>query len=399
MRVLFVDDEPNILSGLRRILRGQRNEWDMSFVESGQLAIETFVENPCDVIVSDMKMPGMNGAELLSQIQEKFPATIRIALSGETDSNMIYRCVQHAHQYLAKPCDAEALVSAVQRAFTLRELLHDDKLEEIVADMTSLPSMPEHYQKIMEEMQSDDPSLQKVGQIIETDVAMSAKILQLVNSAFFGLARHLSSPAEAAMYLGVDVLKSLVLTTGVFSQFEGENIDAVALKRIWNSSNELGPLAKEIAAQQSDQTIISDYALMGGLMADIGKLVMASNFPDKFAAVELGVTESGKRDFELEQELIGHSHCDVGAYLVGLWGLPNPVVECVAYHHSPVACVASGFSALSAVHIAEAIVSADGDESLPHLDKYYIDQLGVTEKIGDWISLHQESRAADAGGD
>ena len=399
MRVLFVDDEPNILSGLRRILRGQRNEWDMSFVESGQLAIETFVENPCDVIVSDMKMPGMNGAELLSQIQEKFPATIRIALSGETDSNMIYRCVQHAHQYLAKPCDAEALVSAVQRAFTLRELLHDDKLEEIVADMTSLPSMPEHYQKIMEEMQSDDPSLQKVGQIIETDVAMSAKILQLVNSAFFGLARHLSSPAEAAMYLGVDVLKSLVLTTGVFSQFEGENIDAVALKRIWNSSNELGPLAKEIAAQQSDQTIISDYALMGGLMADIGKLVMASNFPDKFAAVELGVTESGKRDFELEQELIGHSHCDVGAYLVGLWGLPNPVVECVAYHHSPVACVASGFSALSAVHIAEAIVSADGDESLPQLDKDYIDQLGVTEKIGDWIGLHQESRAADAGGD
>lgn len=399
MRVLFVDDEPNILSGLRRILRGQRNEWDMSFVESGQLAIDTFDENPCDVIVSDMKMPGMNGAELLSQIQQKYPATIRIALSGETDSNMIYRCVQHAHQYLAKPCDAEALVSAVQRAFTLRELVHDDKLEEIVADMTSLPSMPEHYQKIMEEMQSDDPSLQEVGQIIETDVAMSAKILQLVNSAFFGLARHLSSPAEAAMYLGVDVLKSLVLTTGVFSQFEGENIDAVALKRIWNSSNELGPLAKEITAQQSDQTIISDYALMGGLMADIGKLVIASNFPEKFAAVERGIAESGKRDFELEQELIGHSHCDVGAYLVGLWGLPNPVVECVAYHHSPMACVASGFSALSAVHIAEAIVSADGEKGLPHLDKDYIDQLGVTDKIVDWIDLHQESKAADAGGD
>ncbi len=190
MRVLFVDDEPNILNGLRRILRGQRKEWDMSFVESGQLALETFDETPCDVIVSDMKMPGMNGAELLSQIQEKYPATIRIALSGETDSNMIYRCVQHAHQYLAKPCDAETLVGAVQRAFTLRNLVHDEKLEAIVADMTSLPSMPEQYQKIMEEMQRDDPSLQKVGQIIETDVAMSAKILQLVNSAFFGLARH-----------------------------------------------------------------------------------------------------------------------------------------------------------------------------------------------------------------
>ena len=397
MRVLFVDDEPNILSGLRRILRGQRKEWDMTFVESGQLALETFDDAPCDVIVSDMKMPGMNGAELLSQIQDKFPATIRIALSGETDSNMIYRCVQHAHQYLAKPCDADSLVSAVQRAFKLRSLVHDEKLEEIVADMKSLPSMPEQYQKIMEEMQSDDPSLHKVGEIIETDVAMSAKILQLVNSAFFGLARHLSSPAEAAMYLGVDVLKSLVLTAGVFSQFEGEDVDVGALQSIWHRSNEVGPLAKQIAAQQSDESILGDYALMGGLMADVGKLVIATNFPDKFTEIERTVAESGRRDFEVEEEVVGHSHCDIGAYLVGLWGLPNPVVECVAYHHSPMSCAASGFTALSAVHVAEAIVCAHGDDNLPHLDKDYVEKLGIADLLPEWIKLHRESRAADAG--
>lgn len=396
MRVLFVDDEPNILSGLRRILRGQRKEWDMSFVESGQLALEAFDDAPCDVIVSDMKMPGMNGAELLSHIQEKYPATIRIALSGETDSNMIYRCVQHAHQYLAKPCEADSLVSAVQRAFNLRNLVHDEKLETIVADMTSLPSMPEQYQKIMEEMQSDEPSLHKVGGIIETDVAMSAKILQLVNSAFFGLARHLSSPAEAAMYLGVDVLKSLVLTAGVFSQFEGKNVDSAALQRIWTSSNEMGPLAKEIATHESDQSVMADYALMGGLMADVGKLVLATNFPEKFVEIEQSSAASDKRDFEIEQQVIGHSHCDVGAYLVGLWGLPNPVVECVAYHHLPMECVASGFSALTAVHIADAIVSSHGDENLPQLDEQYIADLGLTEKIPSWVELHQESKAADA---
>ena len=308
MRVLFVDDEPNILSGLRRTLRGQRKEWDMSFVESGQMALDAFDDAPCDVIVSDMKMPGMNGAELLSQIQEKFPATIRIALSGETDSNMIYRCVQHAHQYLAKPCDADSLVSAVQRAFNLRNLVQDERLETIVADMKTLPSMPEQYQKIMEEMQSDDPSLHKVGEIIETDVAMSAKILQLVNSAFFGLARHLSSPAEAAMYLGVDVLKSLVLTAGVFSQFEGEDVDVGSLHSIWHRSNEVGPLAKQIAAQQSEESILGDYALMGGLMADVGKLVIATNFPDQFAEIERTVRESDRRDFEVEEEVVGHSH-------------------------------------------------------------------------------------------
>jgi putative nucleotidyltransferase with HDIG domain len=397
MRVLFVDDEPNILSGLRRILRGQRKEWEMSFVEGGQPALDVMDETPCDVIVSDMKMPGMDGAELLSRIRSNFPATIRIALSGETDSHMIYRCVKHAHQYLAKPCDADALISAVQRAFRLRDLVQDEKLEAVVADMTSLPSMPEQYEKIMQEMQSDDPSLQKIGEIIETDVAMSAKILQLVNSAFFGLARHLSSPAEAAMYLGVDVLKSLVLTTGVFSQFDSESVDASTVKRIWDHSTEVGSLAKSIATSQSDQKLVSDYALMGGLLADIGKLVFATNFSEKFTEVANRMADENRRDFEVEEELFGHSHSDVGAYLVGLWGLPNPVVECVAYHHAPLACAASGFTALTAVHAADAIVRADGDEELPHLDKEYIEQLGLTAEIPGWVQKHAESRAEGGG--
>ena len=388
MRVLFVDDEPNVLSGLRRTLRGQRNEWDMAFAEGGRLALDAMEEAPCDVVVSDMKMPGMDGAELLSRIQKKYPATIRIALSGETDNHMIYRCVQHAHQYLAKPCDADALVSAVKRAFKLRDLVKDDKLEAVVADMTALPSLPEQYEQIMQEMQSDDPSLQKVGEIIETDVSMSAKILQLVNSAFFGLARHLSSPAEAAMYLGVDVLKSLVLTTGVFSQFDDDSVDAHMVRRIWDHSTETGALAKAIAISESDQSLIADYSLMGGLLTDIGKLVFATNTPEKFSEVDSRLVSGNARDFEIEEEILGHSHCDVGAYLVGLWGLPNPVVECVAYHHAPLACAASGFTALTAVHAADAIVSAEGNDELPNLDSDYIEQLGLTPRVAHWLELH-----------
>ena len=104
MRVIFIDDEPNILSGLKRILRPLRNEWQMEFKDGGQAALESLAETPCDVVVSDMKMPGMDGAQLLSAVKDQYPNSIRIALSGETDSHMIYRCVQHAHQYLAKPC-------------------------------------------------------------------------------------------------------------------------------------------------------------------------------------------------------------------------------------------------------------------------------------------------------
>lgn len=396
MRVIFVDDEPNILSGLRRILRPQRKEWDMFFEEGGEAALATLEESPCDVVVSDMKMPGMDGAEFLSRVKENHPSSIRIALSGETDSHMIYRCVQHAHQYLAKPCDVESLVSAVKRAFSLRTLMHDEGLEAIVAEMTSLPSRPEQYDEIMRELQSEDPSLQKIGEIIETDVAMTAKILQLVNSAFFGLARHLSSPSEAAMYLGVDVLASLVLTNGVFTQFDSDQVDANLLQSIWNHSTTVGVFAKEIAREYSDDKMIADYALMGGLLSEVGKLVFASNFPDKFSAVYARLSDAETPDYEIEESIIGHHHMDVGAYLVGLWGLPNPVVECVAYHHHPGHCVESGLTALSAVHLANAIVSGRGTEPLLQLDEKYVDQIGMRSKVPDLLKLYDEILGGDS---
>jgi len=390
MRVIFIDDEPNILSGLRRILRPLREEWDMVFVESGQQALESLADAPCDVIVSDMKMPGMDGAQLLSEIKHLYPESIRIALSGETDSHMIYRCVQHAHQYLSKPCDADTLVATVKRAYALRNLMKDEKLRKLVANLSLLPSLPAAYESIMQELQSEDPSLQKVGEIIESDVAMSAKILQLVNSAFFGLVRHVSSPIEASKFLGLDVIKSLVLTTGVFSQFDESSVGEARLQAIWSHAAQVGMLAKQIAVQQTTHKLLGDYALMGAMLADVGKLVFAANLSEEFVRAEKIAADEHRPDWEVEREIIGHSHMDVGAFLMGLWGLPNPVVECVAFHHAPAECVEVDFSPLTAVHIAHAIVSADGHDDLPELDRDYIDKMDAAERLPEWLALYQK---------
>ncbi|MDH3636114.1 MAG: response regulator [Gammaproteobacteria bacterium] len=390
MRIMFVDDEPNILSGLRRILRPLREEWDMVFVESGQQALESLDEAPFDIIVSDMKMPGMDGAQLLSEIQHRFPESIRIALSGETDSHMIYRCVQHAHQYLSKPCDADTLVATVKRAYALKNLMKDEQLRKLVSNLSSLPSLPAQYESIMQELQSEDPSLLKIGEIIESDVAMSAKILQLVNSAFFGLVRHVSSPIEASKFLGLDVIKSLVLTTGVFSQFDESSIGEARLQAIWSHASQVGILAKQIAVQQTTHKLLGDYALMGALLADVGKLVFAVNLGEELARAEKIAADEHRSDWEVERELIGHSHMDVGAFLLGLWGLPNPVVECVAFHHVPAECVEEDFSPLTAVHIAHAIVSVDGHEDLPGLDREYIGKMGAAERLPEWLKLYEK---------
>lgn len=390
MRILFVDDEPNILSGIRRILRPLRNEWHMAFCASGKEALEALEAGECDVIVSDMKMPGMDGAQFLSTIKDRHPDSIRIALSGETDANMVYRCVQHAHQYLAKPCDKDILTGTVQRALSLRELVQDEELKKVIANMTTLPSLPEAYSAIMEELQSEDPSLERIGRIIESDVAMSAKLLQIVNSAFFGLVRHVSSPAEAAMYLGVDVIRSLVLTTGVFSQFDDAKVDPSALTAIWNHSMRVGALAKKIMMQVSGAKLLADYAMMGGLLSDVGMLVIAANFPDRFAEIQSRIDAGDLSEIDIEKDVMGHCHPEVGAYLLSIWGLPNPVVECVAYHHTPSACVETGFAPVSAVHIATAITQAGGSDDLPGLDSDYVEKLGVTDKVPNWTRAANE---------
>lgn len=390
MRVLFVDDEPNILSGIRRMMRSKRNEWDMDFVGSGAEAIAKIDEQPCDVIVSDMYMPGMDGAELLSTVKEKLPGTIRIALSGQTDQNMIYRCIQNAHQYLAKPCDADVLIETVRRACMLRDLLEDEQLATRVKEMSSIPSLPEQYQKIMEELQSDDPSMHRIGEIVESDVAMTAKILQLVNSAFFGLAQHVSTPAQAAMLLGVDVIRTLVLTTGVVSQFDEGISEKMHLQSVWSRSAEVGALAKAIAMKETEAKLLADYAFMAGMLMDVGRFVLASNMTDDIADKYQAARSTGEDDWEVERELFGQSHMEVGAYLVGLWGLPNPILAAVAYHHTPSAYSCNEFSPLTAVHAALAIVEANGSDPVKGLDMEYIESLNLSDRIESWQEERQQ---------
>lgn len=387
MRILFVDDEPNVLSGLRRMLRTKRNEWEMAFTENGGEALTMLGDNPFDVVVSDMRMPEMDGVTLLSQIRVDHPRVVRIALSGQTDAHMIYRCVDHAHQYLAKPCDAQSLTDSVDRAFALRDIMDDANLAGVMANLSSLPSMPEQYRQIMEELQKEDPSLNRIGEIIETDIAMTAKILQLVNSAFFGLARHVASPKQAAMYLGVDVLRSLVVSTGVFSQFESDAHEALNLEALWSRSTRMGGVAKAIASAESDDKILADYAFMAGMMADIGKIIFATSEPEKTATVYALQESESISDVDAELQTFGFSHMEVGAYLVGLWGLPNPIVEAIAFHHRPQACPGTGFTPLTAVHVANALTLPDPEAALAQLDHDYLAALSLTDRIEHWQSL------------
>ncbi len=375
------------------MLRNLRDEWDMSFADGGESALRLMEQQPFDVVVSDMRMPGMNGAQLLTEVMRRWPRTVRIVLSGQSDREMILRSVGPTHQYLAKPCDAEVLKGVVYRACELRDLLSDENLKTLVTRVASLPSLPDLYLQIVEEVQSPDASIQKIGDIIARDVGMTAKLLQLVNSAFFGLRRHVPHPAMAASLLGLDTVKALVLTAQVFSSFESGRIRAFALDGLWRHSVAVGAIARKIAAAQNAEPQVVDFALLGGLLHDVGRLILAANLPAEYAQVCSASDGRGALLWQVEREKLGTTHGEVGAYLLGLWGLPDPIVEAVAYHHMPTRCLARGFTPLTAVHVADALeLESHGGEGLPAAEDTagYLAREGLSERLESWRRLAAE---------
>ncbi|MFW5792403.1 MAG: HDOD domain-containing protein, partial [Desulfohalobiaceae bacterium] len=350
-------DEPKLLQGLHRLLRGKRHEWDVDFVSSGREALECLARHPADVIVSDMRMPEMDGVELLTRVKDLYPNTIRIALSGYSEQEMTIRSVGPAHQFLAKPCDPDTLIGSITRATALRNLLESPSLTALVANIESLPSLPGLYHEVMAEIGSPDGSLKRVGEIISSDVGMSAKVLQLVNSAFFGLPQHVSSPAQAVNLLGFETIKALVLTIHVFTRYENKISSFFPLEKLMEHSLHTAGMATIICRDKELSKARTDNAYLAGLLHDAGKLILAVHLPGQYQEVMEASADSPLPLHVMEKQMLGASHAEVGAYLVGLWGLPDDIVEAIAYHHAPERCVSSGFGPLDAVALANGLLN------------------------------------------
>jgi len=348
-RVLFVDDELRILEAMRRMLRIQRNEWEMSFALGADAALALMEASPFDVIVSDLRMPGIDGAKLLAQVRELYPQVVRIVLSGQTELHTALRVVPVAHQFLAKPCDTGTLRVAIERACHLQALLSDDSIRRTVGALRDLPSLSRTYHSLALAVTNPDTSLQKIARIVEQDVGISAKILQLVNSAFFGIACPISNIEHAVIYLGINTLRSLVLSLEVFRVFEPKTSPpGFCLERLQRHAR----LAAHIAARLPVPKHLMDITMVAGMLHDVGKLILAWKFPERFKKLREEAAEENCPLYQVEERDYGFSHAEIGAYLLGLWGLPYMVVEAVALHHAPNRVAHQHFDAVSAVHAA-----------------------------------------------
>lgn len=385
-RILFVDDEPKVLDGLKRMLYGLRHEWGMVFVGSSLEALRELSESEFDVVVTDVRMPGMTGLELLKEVVKRHPQIVRMVLSGTAEQEVALPSVMLAHQYLNKPCDPVKLREAVERAFNLRIMLNNPELKQVVSRIQSLPSIPIVYTQLIEALQNPDTSLKEIGRIIGQDLAMTAKILQVVNSAFFGVQRHITDPIEAVTYLGADTVKALALTVSVFSQFDTRRVRGFSIETLRDRGMVVATLARQIAKSLHLSKSELEDAFLGGLLHELGKLILACNYPEQYEEVIHATNQRHIPAREVELEVFGTTHAEVGAYLLWLWGLPDAVAEVVAHYQKPAVARAPG--ALIAVHVAHALSSEEPEQNV---DLECLTTMGLIDHLPAWKQMHDEA--------
>lgn len=385
--ILFVDDELMVLQGLKRMLFKYKKEWKMSFVNSGSEALEFLSNNAVDVIISDMKMPVMDGVQLFDQVRTRFPNVIRIILSGQSDQEQLKKAANVAHQFLSKPCSSDTIKEVIDNAFFTYGIMNNESVRRILSNIDSLPTLPHVYEELIHEANSEEFSLKRVGEIVAGDASLSANILKLVNSSFWGLSRKVMTPEQATSLLGFDVIKGLVLSTDVFHQLKVKDSPYFSSTRFMSKCQKVSSLSKKIMKEMGGSKEDCDAASIAGMLNDLGRLILLANFFDSYSTIIKMTTETKRPLQEVENEMIGVNHADIGAYLLGIWGLEKQIIEAIAYHHTPSLSSERGATVVAAVAAANAIV--DEKEGIsPKMTIEFLHECGFSDNYESWKSLY-----------
>jgi putative nucleotidyltransferase with HDIG domain len=394
IRVLFVDDDVKLLQGLRRMLRSQRRTWDMSFAEGGEQALAALAEQEFDAIVTDMRMPGIDGAQLLTIVRDKYPKIARLVLSGQADSDAVLRSAGPAHRFLAKPCSMDELVAAVDSVSSICSAVAESSFGTLVAKVESIPSPPALLAKLLKQLNNPKVAIHDVAQLIGNDIGMSAKVIQLVNSSFFGLSQRITSAEHAASMLGLDTLRGLAMTTSVFSAFPIHGAKILDFDELVDHSLLVGQAAKLIAEAEEVDTTTVNNAVIAGMMHDVGKIVLAAHQPEAYQTVLTAARSEKTPVFEAEIAEFSIDHGQLGAYVLALWGIPASIVDAISLHHDPESI--SGREELPLaliIHTADALVHEfiDGERTPPALALKVLEEFGLEDRLDCW----REALASD----
>ncbi|MBU1229768.1 MAG: HDOD domain-containing protein [Proteobacteria bacterium] len=384
--VLFVDDEPILLMGLKRIFRRMGVSWDMHFASDPREALEFMAGQHVDAIVTDLTMPGLDGAELLRRVMRLHPDTVRFLLSGYSEEEILGRSLAPAHQFFTKPCEEARLVEALEQAMDARAYVTNP----LVLEKIGLPLLPGIARLVAFELDKEIPDIEEIAAIVARDASMGAAVLELVRATASGPGSPADSPRQAVLALGKDVILSAMLFTFLFQRFEATGVRSYSLPMLKDHCLRTAGIARAVARNMGLDRAAADFAYSAALLHDVGKLLLDVLYATECQVIMEEVRASRSRVSEAESRHLGLTHAQVGAYLLGLLGLPEPVVRAVARHHA-------GARAPKAFHLEDAVYFANVlDHSLfvfnesyarPEPDPERLAAAGGAQRFAKWEGL------------
>jgi HD-like signal output (HDOD) protein len=394
MRLLFVADDPRALEALQSRLWSRRREWDLVFTSDAADALERMSRAPFDLIVTDLRAPEIEGQTLLRAVQDKYPRAVRLALVDEVDPAGARAALRVAHQVLPRDCDPVLLQETIERTARVSQFVRADRLRALITRPAQLPTLPRVYTQLIQVLDQPSASLDDVAAVLERDVAVSAKLLKVVNSPFFRVFEPVVSVQKAVAYLGTDITVNLVLSLELFGQAAS---GSPRQEQLAGAIQKHALLTARIISRVVGEKASQDGAFTAAILHDVGMLVLLTQAPREYQQI-LDDARGGQQPLHrVEAERLGATHAEVGAYLLGLWGLPFSIIEAVADHHDPAAAAHTRFGMTDALHVANALASrwlpVHPDTSDTKVDIMHLATLGRAARMADW-----ESAAAELGG-
>jgi HD-like signal output (HDOD) protein/CheY-like chemotaxis protein len=388
-RILFVAKDRALLKEFQAQEPSIIAEWQAEAVTTAHAALDLLAQHNFAVVVADFHLPDMNGVELLDLYMQSQPSAYRIVLSDIADTEGTVKCVGKAHYHILKPFGIHTLMNALGQAFAHEVWKPSQAVNALIAQMRQVPSPPTAYFKIVKEVQSPYASVEKIASYVAEDPAVTAKVLQLANSAVFGLELQVSQPLEAIAYIGLETTKALVLLAHTVNAFDKKLLNGYSVDALWTHSVCTGRIAQQITLLEKGGLEMAEQAFAAGLLHDIGKLLYCANLPGLFSKTIALAREEQSNFWEAEAQLFPNAgHAELGAAVLAIWGLPRPIVEAVALHHYPRRLGEHGVSPLATVHVANILeheTHPDPTIILPsQINSTYLNELGLSNHEEVW---------------
>ncbi|WP_319765161.1 response regulator [Maridesulfovibrio sp.] len=391
--ILFIDADKSQLDYLEENLETMKQRWNIRFASTSEEAMDQLRTCPFDVIASDFCVEGFEGYELLDEIKNRQPGSIRFIISKTINSENCLQYIGYAHQFITKPYAGSELITKIKKSLRLKSILLNERAAKGIASIQDLPSLPNLYMTLEQELQKEDVVISDIGKLIAEDISMTAGLLKLVNSPFFGLYSKVTKPEQAATLLGLDNIKGLVLGIHLFSSAKKVKID-FSIEELGKHCRYTALMARAIIKAENGSNKLAEHTFLAGFLHDIGKLVLATSYPEEYETILSIVRESDIPIQEAEKDILGFTHAAVGAYLLAIWGFDEDIIEAIYCHHEPQLLGSTDLSPAVAIHVANSFdheLRVKDKEYAPHLlSADWLEQNNFGPKLPEWLQICAE---------